>query len=153
MWLDQRDSEVLERPECLRLLALEAREGALGRIGVALVDDRQGEIEAPLVVPVNFAYSGGKVVVRIGPGLLADTAPGRLVAFEVDRVEREHGLAWSVLVRGLASPHAGDDGPAAGETGPTPLVAHPGTLLLTVRPDVVTGRRFALSPSGGGRAA
>ncbi len=137
MWIDQRGSEILQAPECLRLLALAAKDDHIGRLAVA-------DGQAPLVVPLNFKYHDDGVLVRIGPGRLSDLAPGSLVAFEVDRVEPDVGLAWSVLVRGLASVVAPNDvGPEAGAM-PQPWVPEPGEEVLVIRPDVVTGRRFRL---------
>jgi hypothetical protein len=134
MWIDQRGSEILSIPECLRLLAVAAKEDNLGRLAVA-------DGQAPLVVPLNFTFYDGGVLVRIGPGRLAELVPGSLVAFEVDRVESGRGVAWSVLVRGLASA-PGDTLPAG--SLPEPWVPEPGNTVLFIRPDVVTGRRFSL---------
>jgi hypothetical protein len=135
MWIDQRGSEVLTTPECHRLLAVVAQRGGIGRLAVA----GNG---APMVVPVNFAVHDHQVFIRIGRGELASSAIGRLVAFETDEVDQISGQAWSVLVRGLATT-AGQ-----GDTDPThlphPLVLTPGSTLLVVRPDVVSGRRFSL---------
>ena len=148
MWIDQRGSEILSRPECLRLLALEAKVGGIGRLAVS----RQG---APIVQPVNFVYRGGELFVLLGEGLLWDTAPGQLVALEVDKVDGEAGVAWSVLVRGLARA-VGSAGPGmSGGESPRPLAPVPGNHLVSLRVDVVTGRRFPLvadrdRPTAGG---
>src|ERR1039457_4519692 len=106
MWIDQLGSEVLAVPECLRLLAVAAKEDHVGRLAVT-------SGQTPLVVPLNFTFHDAGVLVRIGPGRLSELVPDSLVAFEVDRVETDRGMAWSVLVRGLAStlvpdtPHGG----------------------------------------------
>jgi nitroimidazol reductase NimA-like FMN-containing flavoprotein (pyridoxamine 5'-phosphate oxidase superfamily) len=132
MWIDQRGSEILGRPECLRLLAAAAKEDHVGRL--AVTDGR-----SPLVVPLNFVFQDGGVLVRIGPGRISEMVPGALVAFEVDRVETDRGMAWSVLIRGLASMALPGDGAI-----PEPWVPEPGHMVLLIRPDVVTGRRFHL---------
>ena len=138
MWIDQRGSEILERPECLRLLAVAAKEDHVGRLAVT-------NGQSPLVVPLNFRFHDGGILVRIGPGRLSELVPDALVAFEVDRIETDRGTAWSVLVRGLASTVKSDDAPDAGAM-PQPWVPEPGRKLLFIRPDVVTGRRFHLIP-------
>ena len=136
MWIDQRGSEVLARAECLRLVAVAAAAGAVGRVAVS------GE-GAPLVQPVSFAYANGQVVVRVGDGLLWRRATGRLVAFEVDGTGGSAcgPLAWSVVVRGLAW-RLDEDALGTPSAGPVPLVPAPGDRFLAIRADVVTGRRF-----------
>lgn len=137
MWLDQRGSEILETPECLRLLALAAKEGRIGRLAV-------NESQAPLVVPLNFTVHDHGVLIRIGPGRLSELVPGSLVSFEVDHVDPDAGNAWSVLVRGLASALDQGGPPLALPAVPRPLVPDPGDMIIVIRPDVVTGRRFGL---------
>jgi len=136
MWIDAKGSTVLPMSECERLLAVEAKEGGVGRLGLST--DR-----APVVVPVNFTMHDGEVIVRVGPGFVAQTAADRLVAFEIDEAETYGGAAWSVLLRGLATliehPSA-----AEYERAPRPLVQEPGAMLLRIRPDVLTGRRFTI---------
>jgi uncharacterized protein len=141
MWIDQRGSEILQWPECLRLLALAAKEDQFGRLAV-------NDGESPLVVPLNFTFHDRAIVVRIGPGRIWELVPGALVAFEVDRVEPDLAVAWSVLVRGLASMLAPDDA-LAGQV-PVPWVPEPGEGVISIRPDVVTGRRFRLIARGPG---
>ncbi|MHB8438240.1 MAG: pyridoxamine 5'-phosphate oxidase family protein [Acidimicrobiales bacterium] len=135
MWSDQRGSEVLEPPECRRLLALAAKQRPVGRIGIS-------HSGAPMVLPVNFSYADRYVVVRLGRGGMLDNALGSLVAFEVDDVDYEERLGWSVLVRGLAE-QLGEKQLAGVLALPRPLVSTPGVVLVGIRLDVVTGRRFA----------
>lgn len=82
---------------------------------------------------------------RVGTGYLSHAAAGQLVAFEVDQVDGGTGSAWSVLVRGLATlvetPTKTELDVAA-----EPLVPEPGDMVLTVRPDILTGRRFNIRP-------
>jgi hypothetical protein len=145
MWVDQRGSEVLSRNESLRLLALAAKQGQVGRLAASTSG-------APLVQPVNFAYDNGCVLVRVGERFMAGKVPGHVVAFEVDGTGPGSGsgydIAWSVLVRGLATSPSGSMDSAAGfAPSPMPLVPHPGSRLVAIRPDVVTGRRFTLRQS------
>jgi nitroimidazol reductase NimA-like FMN-containing flavoprotein (pyridoxamine 5'-phosphate oxidase superfamily) len=139
MWIDQRGSEVLDPSECRRLLALAAKQGGIGRLGVSLE-------AAPIIRPVNFAYDaehGHRVLVRLGEGALAEAAGGALVSFEVDHIDPDG--AWSVLVRGLLVPISSKDGDKQLEgRAPHPLVPIPGHKVFALRSDVVTGRRFQL---------
>src|ERR1700691_6079401 len=124
MWIDQRGSEILPVPECLRLLALVAKEDHIGWLAVI-------EGESPLVTPLNFTFHDHGVLIRIGPGRLSELVPGSLVAFEVDRLEPDRGVAWSVLVRGLASAVSPGD-PSEADAAPQPWVPDPGEQLIFI---------------------
>jgi Pyridoxamine 5'-phosphate oxidase len=122
VWIDERGSEVLELPDCQRLLAVAAKAHRFGHLGISQSD-------APLVLPVDFAVHGPDVLIRVGENLFGRIL-GRLVAFEVDGTEsglgqENHGSArsWSVLVRGLAIEE--DDSLIGGHL-PAPRVAEPG---------------------------
>jgi hypothetical protein len=138
MWIDAMGSTVLPISECKRLLAVAAKEGSVGRLGIATD-------QAPIVIPVNFTLHEGQVMVRMGTGYVSQAAAGQLVAFEVDQVDGKAGSAWSVLVRGLATlietPTDLELGAAA-----EPLVPEPGDMVLTIRPDILTGRSFDVRP-------
>jgi len=140
MWIDERGSEVVPLPECLRLVAVAAKEGRAGRLAVS----QEG---GPLVHPVNFAYDDRRVIVRLGDGVMAEAASGSLVAFEVDVVDLDEGCAWSVLVRGLALPIDEGHGTLPAHL-PYVAVPSPGDVVLAIRTDVVTGRRFPLHDGG-----
>jgi nitroimidazol reductase NimA-like FMN-containing flavoprotein (pyridoxamine 5'-phosphate oxidase superfamily) len=139
MWIDGKGTTVLPATECKRLMAVAAQDGLIGRLAVSTD-------QAPVVIPLNFSLRDGQILLRVGPGFLADAADGRLVAFEVDHVDHVDHVdqsAWSVLARGLAtlirSPAQAELAAAA-----HPLVPEPGDMVLVVRPDLVTGRTFAL---------
>lgn len=137
MWVDQDGAEVLQRTEALRLLALHA--GGIGRVGL-IID------KLPVILPVNYALAEDYIVFRSATGAKTRAAlENQLVAFEVDGIDTRHALAWSVLVRGLATlagkaelehSHLADD--------LFPVVPDPGFHHILVRPDVVTARRFSL---------
>lgn len=135
MWIDQHGSEVLERNEALRLLALVAHERGTARLGIPTSG-------APLIYPVNFTYDDAGVLIRLGRGTVAKVA-GRLVAIEVDRVDERQGEAWSVLLRGHA--RIIPSSIASRHPIPDPLPPSPGDLVLFIRGDDVTGRRFRLT--------
>lgn len=136
MWIDEHGSDVLGLPECRQLLAVAARAGRHGHVGVP----RDG---APLVLPVDYAVVGHDVLVQVGDRLAA-AMEGRLVAFQVDGVDEGCWAAadagpWSVLVCGLAM---ADDGLVPCARSPEPRTAIPGNVLVRIRADVVTGRRI-----------
>jgi hypothetical protein len=136
VWLDRSGSTIIDVAESKRLLAVAANLELIGRIGIATD-------QAPVVIPVNFTMHDGQIGIRVGKGFLLDAAADRLVAFEVDHVDSKAGCAWSVLVRGLAtvSDQLSEIAPASGAR---PLVPVPGDWQLSIRPDVLTGRRFEL---------
>ncbi len=136
MWIDAKGSTVLPSTECMRLLAVGAKWGEIGRVGVATD-------HAPVIIPVNFTLRDGQVLVRVGNGFLSRAAGGHLVAFEVDHIDSDAGTAWSILLRGLATlveVPSESELDAAGY----PLVPVPGDMVLILRPDVVTGRSFEI---------
>ncbi len=133
MWIDAKGSTVLPEPECRRLLAVAAKEDQIGRLGIS-------RDSAPLVIPVNFILHDGQVLIRVSAGTLSRAAAGHLVAFEVDQVDGATDTAWSVLVRGLATLI---ESPSKTQLAMTrSFVPKPGEMVLVVRPDIVTGRRF-----------
>jgi hypothetical protein len=125
----------------MRLLAVAAQDVPIGRLGVSTD-------QAPVIIPVNYRLVDDALLLRVGPGATTQSAAGTLVAFEVDHVDRRAGSAWSVLVRGLASlVTSPTDRQLA--SGAHPFVPEPGNMMLVIRPDVVTGRRFTLGTSAG----
>ena len=99
--IDQRGSEVVPLPECLRLLAEAAKQGAIGRLAVS-------QEQAPLVRPANFTYSDRCILVRLGPGIICDAAAGALVAFPKwtgwTAKVGSHGASWSAVWRRSRAP-------------------------------------------------
>lgn len=134
MWTDDHGSEVLTLEECRRLLALAVHQGNHGHLGFR-------DSGAPTILPLDYSFDGGDVVVQIGEGLHRRVADDQMVAFAVDG--EEGGKLWSVLVRGYAS-----DTPALepGQEPPHPRAPKPGTRLVRITADVVTGRRFSPRP-------
>lgn len=127
----------LDRAECLELLAI----GHVGRVGVS--------IDAlPAILPVSYLLVGDEVVFRsVAGSKLAAIGRGDVVCFEVDDVDRERQVAWSVLVVGRASTVV-DAGECASydELGVDiwpPIDAGTWVRLGT---DVVTGRRVMPTP-------
>ena len=130
---DQRGSIVIERTECLRLLARGANERKLGRLGICLDG-------IPHIIPVNFSVVDRRIIVRLGSGLLSSHADGTRVAFEVDHAEAFSNNGWSVLVHGLAQLLSDEEVAHVGRNLPQPMVMHPGTQVFSIRLDALTGR-------------
>jgi hypothetical protein len=93
MELDRNGLEVLDRAECLRLLAL----ATIGRIGFT-----SGAL--PTVLPINFYLDGERILVRTGRGTkLGSALRNAVVAFEVDDFDSTYHSGWSVAVTGVVS--------------------------------------------------
>jgi uncharacterized protein len=120
-------TELLSEERCWELL-----DGAVvGRLAV-VVDG------APEIFPVNYAIDQRTIVFRTGAGnkLLGLTQSAR-VAFEVDEIDADRRLGWSVLVKGRAA------------TTPEPAGAEPDLWIpaerpvwIRITPTEVTGRRI-----------
>jgi nitroimidazol reductase NimA-like FMN-containing flavoprotein (pyridoxamine 5'-phosphate oxidase superfamily) len=92
MEIDRNGLEVLDRTQCLDLL----RSAHVGRVGLS-----SGAL--PLVVPVDFAVVGDRIVLHTARGTLLDLATrDTVVAFEADDIDRHDRTGWSVVVTGLA---------------------------------------------------
>ncbi len=135
MWIDERGSEVLNLGECRRLLAMAAKQGRPGHLGIA-------QDGAPLVLPVNYMVDGPDPVMRIGEGLMERVQRAALVALEVDDPDDQR--PWSVLVRGLAIEESGSP---VWADALVPRVTEPGGRMVRIRADVVTGRRLGAAPA------
>jgi nitroimidazol reductase NimA-like FMN-containing flavoprotein (pyridoxamine 5'-phosphate oxidase superfamily) len=140
--------EELSSDECRLMLSL----SAIGRI--AFVVDG-----LPIVLPVNYRLlndeTGMWILLRTRPGNTIDDAPDR-VAFEIDGVDYDHQLGWSVLVRGIM--HHLDHNEIELFTrrfDPRPWPGQDRSAWLAIKPQIVTGRRltgsepdWAFSPEG-----
>jgi len=78
--------------ECVRRL----KSHDLGRIAVVDAEVR------PLIFPINYFFDEGIVAFRTGAGSKLDLAPGAAVCFEIDGWDKEAGVGWSVIARGIA---------------------------------------------------
>lgn len=132
--VDRNGLEVLERDECLQLLA----RATLGRIGVT-----SGAL--PTVLPVNFWLDGDRIVILTGEGskLMAATR-NAVVAFEVDDVDPMYHAGWSVVVTGVAREVTDPDDLAALRRAPLTRWAPRGNgRVVAISTDMISGRRIA----------
>ncbi|MEU8804004.1 pyridoxamine 5'-phosphate oxidase family protein [Spirillospora sp. NPDC048819] len=137
MKLDQSGLEILGEDECRDLLA----QATIGRI----VYTHQA---LPAIQPVNFAFSGGAIVIRTsGRSRLAGAAAGTVVAFEIDEFDADAMAGWSVVAVGRARHVADPAAVAALEALPLRTWA-PGERdhFIRIRPELITGRRIGRAP-------
>ena len=133
MEVDRNGLEVLERDECLRLLAT----ATIGRLATTFD-------ALPVVLPVNFRLVGDHVVFRTGLGTKLEAATREaVVAFEADHFEPFGHAGWSVLITGVAHevtlPHELEAVAAANIPRWAPSE---GARAVRVSTDLVSGRRI-----------
>ena len=124
--------EVLDRSECLRLLA--ARQ--VGRVGVVIAG-------RPVVLPVNYVLDADTVIFRTAAGTKLDAAlRSATVAFEIDHTDPVFQTGWSVLASGRAELVTGAHDLAHAATLPLrPWASHEMSNWVRVHLDELTGRR------------
>jgi nitroimidazol reductase NimA-like FMN-containing flavoprotein (pyridoxamine 5'-phosphate oxidase superfamily) len=94
MEIDRDGLEVLDRVECLRLLA-----GA----SVGRVAGTSGAL--PVVLPLPYVLDGDSIVFETGLGSTVDfMSSGSVVAFEVDNLHERGRSSWTVMATGIAQP-------------------------------------------------
>lgn len=110
---------------------------AYGRL--AVTDD-----DGPMVYAVNTVVEHGTVVFRTADGSkLQAIRNDPRVAFEVDGVDEDTGLAWSVVIRGTACELLQiDDVVAVAELEVTPWQAGAKPIYVRIDPHTVAGREF-----------
>ena len=90
--LDHQGLEIITPEECWQLLA----DAPVGRVAF-------NEAGEPMVLPVNHAVVGHRIVFRTLRGsLLHEALMAEPVAFQVDSFDVIERTGWSVLVRGIA---------------------------------------------------
>jgi uncharacterized protein len=125
--------EVMDREECLRLLEAEV----VGRL--AVVEDGR-----PVVLPVNYAMDGERIVFRTAQGTKLDAVVrGSAVAFEIDHTDRIYQTGWSVLVSGRAELVTDHRELERARALPLrPWSEHEKSNWVAIHPQTVTGRRI-----------
>lgn len=139
---DRNGLEVLEREECLELLATKP----VGRIGICLN-------ALPVILPVNFVIGTPPgadeplIVVRSTEGTKTTSALMRcVVALEVDEYDPLRHIGWSVLVQGVSRLIEDRDELEWAEALPLLPWAVPGAhCYLGLDLDLVRGRRFGVT--------
>jgi nitroimidazol reductase NimA-like FMN-containing flavoprotein (pyridoxamine 5'-phosphate oxidase superfamily) len=130
--------DVLSPTTCVSLL----RRHSFGRVGLS-VD------ALPVILPVNYAYNGDRILLRSSFGTkLSAALRNAVVCFEIDGIEPDRATGWSVLVTGVSSELVGEDAVRAALVPLHPWSPSAGEHLVAIRVDVVTGRHVgpALSP-------
>jgi hypothetical protein len=137
---DAASGEALGPGACWTLLA----SATVGRLAL-VVDGR------PEIFPVNHVVDHGSVVFRTSPGTkLAAIRGATPVAFEVDGLDTDTGVAWSVILKGRAERVTGRN--LVLEAAALPIVPWHGTpknWFVRLRAEAVSGRRFPVAVAEG----
>ncbi|MGP3915947.1 pyridoxamine 5'-phosphate oxidase family protein [Nonomuraea sp. 10N515B] len=127
--------EVLDREECLRLVA----PGGIGRVAF------NGSY-GPTVLPVNYKIHEDAIVFRTSYGgpMDQDLRTGLegveiKIGFQVDRIDEARQEGWSVLIQGPAHHVPPDEVP---DVDVTPWAGGDRPLYIRIVPHQVTGRRI-----------
>src|SRR4051812_42916488 len=84
----------LDAEECRVLLA----GASVGRVGWRSHQGQQ-------LLPVTYAYRGGKIIFRTSPyGLLSGLIDSTEVAVEIDELDPQSCTGWSVVAHGVSRP-------------------------------------------------
>jgi nitroimidazol reductase NimA-like FMN-containing flavoprotein (pyridoxamine 5'-phosphate oxidase superfamily) len=129
----QDATEILNESECWELL----EHTAVGRLAV----DIAGQ---PDIFPINFIVDNNGIVFRSAAGTkLAGAVLNRVVAFEIDGYEPEDRTAWSVVIKGNATPIERMQEVFDAEDLPLfPWLAWEKPNFVRVDPTSITGRRY-----------
>ena len=129
-------TETLGSRDCWALLA----SARVGRLALN-VDGR------PEIFPVNHVVDHGTVVFRTAPGTkLAGVRGTTPVAFEVDGLDLEAGVAWSVVLKGRAVRVSGRNQVLEAAALPIfPWHDTPKNSFVRLEADEVSGRRFSVA--------
>jgi uncharacterized protein len=135
--MESRDNAApveLSQQECLELL----RSGVVGRVAVVTPD-------GPRIQPVNYAVHGNSVVFRTAAySELARYGRNAELAFEIDHLDYETHLGWSVVAVGTA--RVVDDADEVADIreswDPRPWASGTRNLYLRITWRTLTGRRL-----------
>ena len=125
--------EVLDPGECWRLVERQS----VGRLAVSIAN-------RPDIFPVNHVVIDRRIAINTRPGTkLAAAVLGTSVAYEVDALDHDNKLGWSVVVQGVAHEVTDDDEiDEIEKAGLEPWSDHRKTRYLRIDPDSITGRRL-----------
>ncbi len=100
--------------------------------------------DGPQLFPISYVWHDGQVIFRTSAyGVLSELVQRTAVVFEVDDIDQQRRLGWSILVRGCAAGIAPDEltRPSVMATA-LPWASGHRNLIIAVTPEQITGRRF-----------
>jgi len=126
-------AEVMSDKDCWELLASEE----VGRVAEVI----DGRVE---IFPVNYALDGDGIIFRTNAGRKLSGVLSGEVAFEVDCIDKDARVGWSVVVHGEAHDISRFD--TSGRQSAVQAWSGQKDYLVRIRPISMTGRR--VSPPG-----
>jgi nitroimidazol reductase NimA-like FMN-containing flavoprotein (pyridoxamine 5'-phosphate oxidase superfamily) len=126
------ESRELDPQECERLL----RAGVVGRVALSTP-------EGPHIVPVNYAVVDDTIVVRTSAySVLGAHGRGAMLAFEVDHIDHDRHVGWSVVARGRGWAEVDADQVARirEDWQPRPWASGNRNVYLRIKWDCLSGR-------------
>jgi nitroimidazol reductase NimA-like FMN-containing flavoprotein (pyridoxamine 5'-phosphate oxidase superfamily) len=95
----------------------------------------------PGILPVNYVLSGRRIVFRTHPGSrLARAVADQVVAFEVDQLDLDFQIGWSVVATGVAHVLHESDIARAAAWRVAPWAGGKKDRFFAIAPGLVTGR-------------
>jgi hypothetical protein len=135
---DRFATEDLTEAECWGLVS----QTVVGRLAVCL-DGRA------YIFPINFVGDQGSIVFRTAEGTKLSAARNRHVVFEIDGYEAVQGVAWSVIIAGVAREIESDFEWSDVETFPLfPWHVAPKAHFVRIAAEEISGRRFRAPYAG-----
>jgi len=131
--MDERfATEILPEAECWELVS----RTVVGRLAVCL----DGH---PHIFPINFVRDADSILFRTASGTKLSAARDCRVAFEIDGYQPETGVAWSVVVAGMATEvRSGIEWADVHDLPLFPWHVGPKGHFVRIEADEVSGRRF-----------
>jgi uncharacterized protein len=126
------ESRDLDPQECERLL----RAGVVGRVALSTPD-------GPHIIPVNYSVFEDTIVTRTSSySVLGTYGRNAMLAFEVDHIDHERHVGWSVVARGRGWAEVEPDAITRIREAwqPRPWASGNRNLYLRIRWETLTGR-------------
>jgi nitroimidazol reductase NimA-like FMN-containing flavoprotein (pyridoxamine 5'-phosphate oxidase superfamily) len=126
--------EILSTDECLRLLA----KANVGRVVLSMS-------ALPAALPVNYQLVDGLILFFTAEGMkLFAALRNSVVGFEVDAIQEESETGWLVLAVGHAAEVTDTRAiSTARQAGLRPWASADRSRLISIVPEIVTGRRLS----------
>lgn len=133
--MNPKSTTYLDEQECWKRL----QETEFGRLAYHLADEVH-------IAPINYAVDSGRIIFRTAEGSkLLGVVMNKDVAFEIDRVDNDTEVAWSVIARGAAQILEGHAARDTDNLRLRPWVERQKYNVVAITVDEISGREFNLA--------